>query len=1101
MAGVARTAGLTIGAPVRTTLEPPMIVQPDAPGHPFRPTWHSAAEFLGDEHRRIHELTADLPGWQDPADSQKLYEMGFRRGEVMLEIGVFGGRSAAVQIMGALAGARRFARSLPQFFGLDVDRAAIGRARATLRRLGLARHALLYHGDLEAFLRDLPIAPTMVFVDGDHTYGGVWADLHLLRRVLAPGTPVLCHDYAGIEGVRRAVDDAVRRTGYAPLGRFAGSILLRAPGPGRTAGRIAPECFERTRRALLARYEEGGEGRHTRAGDVTAGARRELRAAVLVRPGINGRGAWPRVAPDEPPLPGSMPGGAPWPRISIITPSLNQGEFIEEAILSVIHQGYPDVEHIVIDGGSRDATPGVLARYADRLAGCVREPDAGQSHAINKGFARATGSILTWLNSDDMLAPGALPAAALAFAQSGADLVAGELHVVRDGEPAHAHLTSCPPGLLPLDDLLDIDGCWQAGQFFFQPEVLFTRAILDRAGGRVSTSAHFGMDYDLWLRMAGAGARLHVIGRPVAFFRAHAAQKTADRVGFTRELPLLRARFLASRPARSLAPPRGGGTDRLRIVLLNDLGYAYGAGIAHRRLATMFARAGHEVRALALGAAAPVRESQRVTSAELVDAVGASRPDLVVAGNLHGSEAPLPALAEVCARFETALVMHDLWLLTGRCPYPGACARYLAGCDARCTCPAAYPDEPADGRRRAWLAKRRLISGGRTPLLLTNSRWLLSRLRQTLAAPGALPDGAPPPRSDWIRFGFELGVFRPRGRNACRDMLGLPRDRFVILTAAASLEDRRKGVPLLAEALRLLGLRDVLVVGVGYVRPGAAPPISGMRIVGHVDRPARLAALFSAADLFVAPSTEEALGQVFVEAAACGTPSIGFDVGGVPEALSHGVSGLLAERIDAPALAHAIETLFADPALREDMGRWARLWVENEWSFSAAWSRFAAVLRESGVGDRIGLARKTSLVPGAGPPRVERIAAAPPEWRAIEGFGPCLGAGAPPGLARARWAQGPIARFEIHAERGGRARLLMSCRNTHRDQRVRLLSAGREAGERDVPASPGADVLLDFRVALRPGWNALAIVPWRWGPPPARQAILVSSIVLDAPLR
>src|SRR5678815_4213173 len=107
--------------------------------------------------------------------------------------------------------------------------------------------------------------------------------------------------------------------------------------------------------------------------------------------------SWPTDSDVAPTLPSGLPHGKPWPRISIVTPSYGQGEFIEETILSVLNPGYPNVEHIVIDGGSKDATTEILERYRDRLAYAVSEPDRGQSHAINKGMARATGEIVTWL--------------------------------------------------------------------------------------------------------------------------------------------------------------------------------------------------------------------------------------------------------------------------------------------------------------------------------------------------------------------------------------------------------------------------------------------------------------------------------------------------------------------------------------------------------------------------------------------------------------------------------------------------------------------------------------------------------------------------------
>jgi glycosyltransferase involved in cell wall biosynthesis len=105
-----------------------------------------------------------------------------------------------------------------------------------------------------------------------------------------------------------------------------------------------------------------------------------------------------------------------WPRISIVTPSLNQAEFLEETICSVLSQEYPNLEYIIIDGGSNDGSTDIIKRYASRLRHWVSERDRGQSHAINKGFVQATGSIYGFLNSDDLLNPGALFAVARAFA-------------------------------------------------------------------------------------------------------------------------------------------------------------------------------------------------------------------------------------------------------------------------------------------------------------------------------------------------------------------------------------------------------------------------------------------------------------------------------------------------------------------------------------------------------------------------------------------------------------------------------------------------------------------------------------------------------------
>ncbi|TMJ54880.1 MAG: glycosyltransferase [Alphaproteobacteria bacterium] len=125
---------------------------------------------------------------------------------------------------------------------------------------------------------------------------------------------------------------------------------------------------------------------------------RSLRLSCLTADAVarSGYACWPYQAPRPNfAIPSGLPDGRPWPRISIVTPSFNQGRFIEETILSVLGQGYPNLEYIVIDGGSTDGTGAVLERYRDQLDHVVSEKDDGQSHAINKGMAIATGEILT----------------------------------------------------------------------------------------------------------------------------------------------------------------------------------------------------------------------------------------------------------------------------------------------------------------------------------------------------------------------------------------------------------------------------------------------------------------------------------------------------------------------------------------------------------------------------------------------------------------------------------------------------------------------------------------------------------------------------------
>jgi len=250
--------------------------------------------------------------------------------------------------------------------------------------------------------------------------------------------------------------------------------------------------------------------------------------------------------PDRPPYPGL------WPKISVVTVSYNQAAYLEETLRSVLDQKYPNLEYLVVDGGSTDGSVEIIQKYADRLTWWVSEKDAGQSQALNKGFARATGEILTWLNSDDRLTPGSLYTVAEAFMRHTPDIVAGRCARVSDQavKPHHLHRSSLPLGLtrpLSLAGLLDLEGAWLKGQFFHQPEVFFSRAIFDRAGGSLREDLYYSMDYDLWVRLAKAGARAHAVPEILALFREHAKQKTggAD-VPYLPELRAVNAAHRAS---------------------------------------------------------------------------------------------------------------------------------------------------------------------------------------------------------------------------------------------------------------------------------------------------------------------------------------------------------------------------------------------------------------------------------------------------------------------------------------------------------------------------------------------------------------------------
>ncbi|HST16936.1 MAG TPA: glycosyltransferase family 2 protein [Gaiellaceae bacterium] len=185
------------------------------------------------------------------------------------------------------------------------------------------------------------------------------------------------------------------------------------------------------------------------------------------------------------------------PRLTVITPSLNQGTFIERTIRSVLDQGYPDLEYIVIDGGSTDGTTEVLRRYDDQLV-WVSEPDTGQAHAINKGLGRSSGQIVAFINSDDFYLPGAFSAALRAFESPAVVWVAGACRYERpDGTVETVWRPALPTGRRRVDWLEQIWNVPQPG-CFWRREVFETH-------GAFREDLHYVFDSEFELRLALAG--------------------------------------------------------------------------------------------------------------------------------------------------------------------------------------------------------------------------------------------------------------------------------------------------------------------------------------------------------------------------------------------------------------------------------------------------------------------------------------------------------------------------------------------------------------------------------------------------------------------
>lgn len=239
--------------------------------------------------------------------------------------------------------------------------------------------------------------------------------------------------------------------------------------------------------------------------------------------------------PPVPPLPLALP------RIALVTPSFNQGQFIGRTIESVLAQGYPALDYVIQDGGSIDSTAEALAPFVRRLT-VISEADAGQADAINRGFARSDAPIMGWVNSDDLLLPGTLARVAAIFT-------------------AHPEIDAVYGNRLIVDERDQVIGAWvlprhdadvlRRVDYVPQETLFWRRSIWEAAGGSINTALDFAIDWDLLLRFLAVGCRFRHVAAFLGAFRIHAAQKTSVVMNSAGRAEIARLRQL-------YAPPAGG---------------------------------------------------------------------------------------------------------------------------------------------------------------------------------------------------------------------------------------------------------------------------------------------------------------------------------------------------------------------------------------------------------------------------------------------------------------------------------------------------------------------------------------------------------------
>ncbi|MCJ2123450.1 glycosyltransferase [Methylobacterium sp. J-077] len=520
--------------------------------------------------------------------------------------------------------------------------------------------------------------------------------------------------------------------------------------------------------------------------------------------------------------------------------------------------------------------------------------DLVPSRALGRAYGEAVLAdpacdAVLWLGAGDLLAPGALAALALEAALTGAAAVAG-LRVLF----ADTVLALDIPGLAGAGAQSGVP--FTGGEVLWMRDALRRPAILDADGHLDAPAAWSALP-------ASARGR---IGRPVLLQRVSGV------------------------PAARV--------EGLSIVSLTGTGTQGGAGVAQRRLADALALAGHRVTSLAL--------SDRPEAAEWTDgfpqaeaAIEAARPDLVLAGNLHGATRSLDVVGRLARRGPTALVLHDLFPLTGRCCHPRDCTRAATGCDATCPGPDEYP-ELAPGRIAGMHARKRAVLAAPSgPWLLANSDWTLARA-QELA-----PSGTPATK---IRLAFPTATFRPGDRAELRRRLGLPDGDVLILISAVIIDGPDKGFSDLRAALRAVARPGVGVVAIGRLDDPARLGVPNLFAPGLIADEEILAAWYGACDLHVTASRHETLGQTPIEAGLCGVPTLAYRTSGLTSAVIDGVSGRLVP-MKPGALAQALAQLVDDAGARARLGAFARIALESRHSPAAAALSLDAIFRARGL--------------------------------------------------------------------------------------------------------------------------------------------------------
>jgi glycosyltransferase involved in cell wall biosynthesis len=586
---------------------------------------------------------------------------------------------------------------------------------------------------------------------------------------------------------------------------------------------------------------------------------------------------------NAPTLPPRLPDGRDLPAIGVVTFGASNSDPRDATRASIVRQDYPRIA----------------------IVESIPEPAESEVDAIARRVVGMDADYLLFIKRGDVLAPGAVAALVVMALLENAELATG-LHVLYD--ETGVRWLDAPSCTGPLDATTDasVDEMLRQGRAPLSG-LLMSRAAIDRAGGLVAGPGEPALGF--WTRLRAAGAKIAVAGRPVLVTRI--ASNFAD----TEPLP------------------------HWHVAAVNDRGFQGGAGIAHRRLIETLRCAGHDVTQVTLaGDGTPLAAEWTDVFPDAERAVAAGRFDFILAGNIHGATRGVSILARLGRAAPVLAVLHDLYLLTGRCAAPLDCPLLETGCDERCPRPDVYPELAPSRIADAYKEKRALLASPDGPILLANSQWT-GECARTLAPQQTV--------IETINLAFPTQVFHPADRAELRRRLGLPADDVLIIVCSVILGALGKGSRTAIDLARRVVRPGVGVVAIGRIDDASVFRFPGLYAPGPVTGEAELAAWFGACDILVTMSRVETLGQTPIEAALCGTPTVACRAGGLTTAVIDGLSGRLVDT-DLEAVA-AIEELIRETAARRAMGVFGQVACEARNSFAGAYLDLHRALVRRGV--------------------------------------------------------------------------------------------------------------------------------------------------------